>query len=74
MPIDPAVIIAAITSVTAAIGFIARAGLKGDWVFGREYRALREDRDFWKREARANRRVAAGAVETGEKVVERDGP
>lgn len=76
MPLDPAIIVAAITSLTAGIGFVARAGLKGDWVFGREFKAMRDDRDFWRKEARASRRVAAAAVTTGEHLVpdDPDGP
>lgn len=71
MHVDTAVIVGAIAAVTGAIGFIARLGIRGEnggWVFGRELKAMKDDRDFWRREARANRKVASTAVETGEQL------
>lgn len=55
--------------VTVLVLVLMFTGWKGLWVFGWQYKDMKQDRDEWKEAALRGTRVAERAIEVHEKVV-----
>jgi hypothetical protein len=64
--VEPVVRLLESGGALAALVLILITGVRGDWVFGRFYTSMQEERDEWKRLALDGTGVAERALSAGE--------
>lgn len=69
MTIDPVIA----GAIATAVGAIVAAGIRGDWVWGRELRAANKQVDYWKRAATRAQKLTDASLDEADEAVP-DGP
>lgn len=57
------------TGLVGLLIIIVWGGAKGWWVYGREYKEMKQDRDEWKEAALSGTTIAERAIDTASNVV-----